>query len=152
MAVAAAAAPPKARVLVRATPVGSALVDVRGHALYLFTADRTRASTCYGACAAAWPPFLTAAKPVAGAGVKQALLGTMKRRDGKLQVTYGGHPLYFFARDAKAGEVNGQGMGGTWFALRATAKRITTQPPATSTTPTATTPGDGGGYGGGYNP
>ena len=149
-AAAAVASPPKAKVLMRTNPVGSALVEVRGHTLYLFTVDRVKTSSCYGACAAAWPPFLTSAKPVAGAGVKQALLGTLKRRDGKLQVTYAGHALYFFAQDAKAGEVTGQGTNSTWYALRASGKRITTQPPGT-TTPAST--GDGGGYdGGGYYP
>jgi predicted lipoprotein with Yx(FWY)xxD motif len=150
-AAAAVAAPPKAKVLMRTTPVGSALVDVRGHTLYLFTIDRAKTSSCYGACAAAWPPFLTSVKPVAGAGVKQALLGTSKRKDGKLQVTYAGHPLYFFAQDAKAGEVNGQGTNSTWFALRPTGKRITTQPPG-ATTPVSTGGGGGGYDGGGYYP
>src|SRR5436190_10405481 len=93
------AAVPRAKVLVRPTPVGHVLVDAHGRSLYIRSLDLSRRSTCYRSCAAAWPPFLTSAKPVAGSGAKQALLGTTKRTDGMLQVTYAGHPLYYSGQD-----------------------------------------------------
>src|ERR1700730_9983522 len=106
VAVPALGAPPRAKVLVRPTSVGSVLVDARGRTLYMRAIDTSHKSTCYGACASAWPPFLTSGKPLAGSGVKQALLGTAKRTDGTLQVTYANHPLYFFGNDTKAGQVS----------------------------------------------
>jgi len=81
----------------RTTKVGKVLVAANGRTLYLFTADKDKKSTCYGQCVGYWPPLI-GAKATVGAGLKASLLGTTKRRGGKLQVTYGGHPLYFFAR------------------------------------------------------
>jgi len=137
----------RAKVLMRSTSAGSVLVDARGHSLYLRSADTSRASTCYAACAVTWPPFLTTAKPLAGAGVKASLLGTAKRRDGKLQVTYAGHPLYFFAKDFKAGQLNGQGTSNVWWLISPVGTKISkgvVPPPGYPTT----TPTDNGGYGG----
>jgi predicted lipoprotein with Yx(FWY)xxD motif len=130
LAAAAVAATRTSTVSLRTTAVGKVLVAANGHALYLFTADRGKKSTCYGHCAGYWPP-LFAAKPTVGAGLKASLLGTTKRKDGKLQVTYAGHPLYFFAQDKKAGQVNGQGFvhfGGSWWVVSAAGKKITTKP------------------------
>jgi predicted lipoprotein with Yx(FWY)xxD motif len=114
----------------RTTAVGKVLVAENGRTLYLFTADKGKKSTCYGQCASFWPP-LTAATPTVGAGMDASLLGTTTRTDGKLQVTYGGHPLYFFAQDKKAGDINGQGFvhfGGTWWVVSAAGAKITTKP------------------------
>ena len=114
----------------RTTKLGKVLVAANGRTLYLFTRDKARKSTCYGQCAAYWPPLI-GAKPTAGSGLKASLLGTTKRRGGKLQVTYGGHPLYFFAQDRKAGDVNGQGFvhfGGAWWVVSAAGKKITVKP------------------------
>jgi predicted lipoprotein with Yx(FWY)xxD motif len=114
----------------RTTKVGKVLVAANGRTLYLFTADKAKKSVCYGQCVGFWPPLI-AAKPTVGAGLKASLLGTTKRRGGKLQVTYGGHPLYFFAQDKKAGDVNGQGFvhfGGTWWVVSAAGKKITVKP------------------------
>ena len=147
VAVPAFAAPPPAKVLIRSTAVGDVLVDTRGRTLYLRTIDGSRKSTCYGSCAAAWPPFITSGPPRAGSGAKQALLGTAKRKDGTLQVTYAGHPLYFFGQDTKAGQMSGQAAAGTWWAVGASGKKIT----KTSTPPATTTGGGYGGYGG-YGP
>jgi predicted lipoprotein with Yx(FWY)xxD motif len=101
------------------TAYGPALVDRRGFALYIFTHDRSAASTCFGACAAAWPPYEITKRPLAaGTGAHGALLGTTPRADGRLQVTYAGHPLYFYVGDARPGEVLCQGVeqfGGTWY-------------------------------------
>ena len=114
----------------RTTKVGKVLVAANGRTLYLFTADKSKKSVCFGQCATYWPP-LFAHTPTAGTGLNASLVGTTKRKDGKLQVTYGGHPLYFFAQDKKAGDVNGQGFvhfGGTWWVVSAAGKRITVKP------------------------
>ena len=83
----------------------------------MLSADRTRKSTCFGACAQAWPPLRASRKPTVGTGLKASKVGTIKRSDGKPQVTYNGHPLYRFVKDTKAGQTNGQGIvafGGRW--------------------------------------
>jgi predicted lipoprotein with Yx(FWY)xxD motif len=134
-------------VQLRATSLGKVLTNARGFALYLYTPDTGRKSTCYGGCAHAWPPLLTKAKPRAGKGVKAKLLGTTKRKDGKLQVTYAGHPLYRYAGDAKAGQTNGQDVGGIWYVVSAAGKEIDKTTSSASTSPgTTTTPDSGGGY------
>jgi predicted lipoprotein with Yx(FWY)xxD motif len=148
VAVPAFAAPPQAKVLVRSTTVGDVLVDARGRTLYLRAVDGPRKSTCYGSCASAWPPDVTSGKPRAGSGVKQALLGMAKRKDGRMQVTYAGHPLYFYGQDAKAGEILGQGTAGIWWVVGASGRKITKSPTPAGTTTTAP---PGGGYGG-YGP
>jgi predicted lipoprotein with Yx(FWY)xxD motif len=146
---AAPASPTHAKVMLRSTSLGRVLVDARGHTLYLFEADRIAKSACYGQCAAVWPPYLTSGSPVAGPGVKAGLLRTAKRRDGKLQLVYAGHPLYFFSGDARAGQVKGEDIehfGGSWYVVGAAGKKIEPAPaPAGGTT--TTTPGYGGGYG-----
>lgn len=151
----------RALVKLRATTLGRVLVAANNRTLYLFEADTGRRSACYGRCAKFWPPLLTTGKPRPGAGVKAALLGTTKRRDGRFQVTYRGHPLYFFVKDAKAGQTLGQGIdgfGAEWYVLDRAGRKVErkaassggeTTPPTTTTSPTTTTP-PGGGYGGGY--
>ena len=94
-----------------------ALVGSNGRTLYLFQADKNGASACTGACAAAWPPDTVTGTPQAGSGVSQALLGTITRPDGTRQVTYNGHPLYYFTADAAAGTARGQAVkafGAEW--------------------------------------
>jgi predicted lipoprotein with Yx(FWY)xxD motif len=102
------------------------LVNSRGLTLYAYAADQRNVSQCADDaqyhCSKAWPPLRTSGKPSAGQGVKAALLGTIKRKDGAPQVTYNGHPLYTDAgaakfslvRDAKPGDANGQGFLGVW--------------------------------------
>jgi predicted lipoprotein with Yx(FWY)xxD motif len=89
---------------------GQVLVGAGGRTLYLFTADTGSQSTCTGACAQNWPPLTTTGSPTAGTGATQSLLGTSTRTDGSVQVTYNGHPLYYFASDTKAGDANGEGV------------------------------------------
>src|SRR4051794_4986076 len=99
---------------------GTFLVDSSGRALYLFEADKGSSSTCNDACAAAWPPLTTSGAPTAGTGVKADLLGTTKRDDGKMEVTYNGHPLYYFAGDSAPGQTKGQGVdgfGAEWYVV-----------------------------------
>jgi predicted lipoprotein with Yx(FWY)xxD motif len=97
--------------------LGTFLTDADGRTLYLFTADRPGVSTCEGGCLEAWPPLLTDGEPVAQGAIDAALLGTLTRADGSVQVTYGGWPLYFFAADAAAGDVAGQGVNDVWFVI-----------------------------------
>src|SRR5713101_115544 len=114
-----------ATVKIASSSLGRILVDSKGITLYDFVKDKGTTSVCYGACAALWPPLLTTGKPVAGPGVRLSLLGTTKRKDGKLEVTYGGHPLYYFVSDRKPGQTTGQGItqfGAPWWALSAAGK------------------------------
>jgi predicted lipoprotein with Yx(FWY)xxD motif len=97
--------------------LGSVLVDSEGMTVYDFTVDNGTKSECYGGCEAAWPPVTTTGKPTAGEGAIASALGTTKRKDGTLQVTYNGHPLYTYASDEAPGEANGQEVEGTWFVL-----------------------------------
>jgi predicted lipoprotein with Yx(FWY)xxD motif len=109
------------------SPLGRILVDSKGITLYDFPPDKGTTSVCYGACAALWPPLLTHGKPVAGPRARTSLLGTTKRKDGKLQVTYGGHPLYYFVSDRKPGQTTGQGVnqfGGPWWVISPAGKEI----------------------------
>jgi predicted lipoprotein with Yx(FWY)xxD motif len=115
------------KVAIAKSRIGTMLVDGKGITLYDFVQDKGTKSTCYGACAALWPPLLTKGKPVAGRGVRAALLGTTKRKDGKLEVTYNGHPLYYFVTDRKPGQTTGQGVnqfGAPWWVLSPAGKEI----------------------------
>jgi predicted lipoprotein with Yx(FWY)xxD motif len=97
---------------------GTYLTDSEGRALYLFAADKSANSTCYSACATLWPPLTTHGTPRAGAGVSAALLATTRRSDGTREVTYKGHPLYYYAGDSHAGQTTGQGVsqfGAKWY-------------------------------------
>jgi predicted lipoprotein with Yx(FWY)xxD motif len=117
----------RTHVKVAKTRLGRIIVDSRGITLYDFVKDKGGKSACYGACAALWPPLITHGKPIAGPGVRRSLLGTTKRKDGKLEVTYGGHPLYYFVSDRKPGQTTGQGVnqfGGPWWVLSAAGKEI----------------------------
>ena len=106
---------------------GRILVDAQGRTLYDFPPDKGTTSVCYGACAALWPPVTTKAKPHAGPGVRASLLGTTKRSDGTLEVTYGGHPLYYYVADRKSGQFSGQGLdqfGAPWWVVSPAGKEI----------------------------
>ena len=119
----------QATVRVGTTSLGKILVDAQGRSLYLFERDAGTKSTCSGGCATAWPPLIAHGKPTAGRGAQAAKLGTVKRDDGSLQVTYGDHPLYLFAGDQGRGQVNGQGstaFGAPWFVLSASGSQIAT--------------------------
>jgi predicted lipoprotein with Yx(FWY)xxD motif len=116
-----------ARIVVAKSRLGTILVDSKGITLYDFVKDKGTTSTCYGACAALWPPLFTKGKPIAGPGVRASLLGTTKRKDGKLEVTYKGHPLYYFVTDRKPGQTTGQGVnqfGAPWWVLSPAGKEV----------------------------
>jgi predicted lipoprotein with Yx(FWY)xxD motif len=113
------------RVKLRDSQFGPVLFDGRDRALYLFTRDPRNKTRCYGACAEAWPPFYAKGRPRAARGVDRSLLGTIKRRDGRRQVTYKGQALYFYVDDPK-GQVLCNDIvefGGTWFAVDADGNR-----------------------------
>jgi len=95
--------------------LGKFLADDQGRTLYLFTNDAKNTSNCYDQCATAWPPLLSAGQPKGADGVNASLLGTTQRKDGTLQVTYNGYPLYYFAADQKPGDVKGQGVKDVWY-------------------------------------
>jgi predicted lipoprotein with Yx(FWY)xxD motif len=98
---------------------GRVIADQRGEAFYLFDKEKGKGSRCYGECAVAWPPVLTKGKPRAGDGTDADLLGTTKRRNGKLQVTYNGHPLYYY-KDDEPGRIlchNVDEFGGLWLVV-----------------------------------
>lgn len=129
-------------VAIKHTSLGNVLVASNGHTLYLFTHDKSGKSSCSGQCASFWPPLTVKAKPTAGAGVKSSLLGWTKRADGRMQVTYAHHPVYFFQQDTKAGQVNGEGIvhfGGSWWALSASGAPVKKSGGGGGSTTTGTT-------------
>jgi predicted lipoprotein with Yx(FWY)xxD motif len=102
------------------------LVDAQGRSLYLFEKDEDGESYCSGACAAVWPALETRSMPTAAGGVDANALGTLKRGDGDMQVTYHGHPLYYYAGDASTpGKTKGQDVeqfGDSWYLVGASGK------------------------------
>jgi predicted lipoprotein with Yx(FWY)xxD motif len=106
---------------------GKVLVDSQGRSVYLFEADTGPKSTCFGACAAEWPPVTTDGEPSAGNGLTASMLGTTKRPDGKTQVTYNGQPLYLFEADKQPGDATGQNVdafGAEWYVLSPTGNKV----------------------------
>ena len=117
-----------ARIATASHGVGTMLVDARGRSVYLWKGDTGKKSMCSGACAQSWPPVTTKGAPKAGGGVKASLLGTTKRSGETTQVTYAGHPLYTFAGDSAAGQLNGHGsnaFGAVWLVVAPNGKAIT---------------------------
>jgi predicted lipoprotein with Yx(FWY)xxD motif len=126
---------------------GTYLTGASGRALYLWVADTNGKSSCSGACAAAWPPLITTGSPVASTGVTAADLGTVTRADGAKQVTYNGHPLYYFVADSKAGMTTGQGsnsFGAKWWLVAPSGAAITA---GASTGATSSSSSGGGSWG-----
>ena len=124
------------------TSLGRILVNSQGRTLYLFGRDSRGKSACSGKCASFWPPLITSGKPRVTSGARAALIGTTRRTDGRLQVTYNHHPLYTFAKDTKAGQTNGEGVnafGGVWDAVSPAGTKIVK--------PNAPSQGGGGAYG-----
>ena len=112
---------------IRSSQFGPILFDGADRALYAFTRDRRgRPSTCYGACAAAWPPYYAKGALRAAPGVKSSLIKTVRRRNGRLQITYNGWPLYYYAHEGPR-EVKCQNVrefGGTWLVQRASGRLV----------------------------
>ncbi len=98
--------------------LGQILADQNGKTLYLITSDTATKISCTGSCAQTWPPLTTTSgKPSTGTGIDASKLGTITRPEGTTQVTYNGHPLYYYSGDKAAGDTNGQGIGGVWFVV-----------------------------------
>jgi len=110
-----------AQLTLRSSEYGKVIFDEHHRVLYLFGADHSATSSCYGVCAAAWPPFLTKGAPGVGSGLNPKLVGTTKRKDGSLQVTYNGHPLYYYSKDmgSKIMCQHANMHGGLWFVVNA---------------------------------
>jgi predicted lipoprotein with Yx(FWY)xxD motif len=107
--------------VVKSSRFGRILFDGRGYVLYGFTADGRNRSNCRGECAAAWPPLIVASRPKAGPGAAARLLGTTRRRGGRLQATYAGKPLYYYVGDRRPGQILCQDVrefGGLWLVIR----------------------------------
>ncbi len=112
-------------ITVRGSEFGRMLFNSQRQAIYVFENDRRDKSACYGDCARAWPPVFSGGEPQAGTGVKRALLGTVRRRSGRRQVTYAGKPLYYYAHEAP-GEVRCHNVdlnGGFWWVIGPDGKR-----------------------------
>ena len=104
---------------------GKFLTGEDGKTLYLFTPDTTTASNCNGDCAASWPPFtLDAGETAEGGDGVTGTFGTIARQDGSKQVTYAGHPLYYYGGDTAAGDVNGEGLFDKWYLVGADGNAI----------------------------
>src|SRR6478672_8093707 len=129
-------------------PVGTYLTDGSGRTLYLFVADTGGKSACSTTCAKYWPPLTTTGSPNAAGTAKAAMLSTITRADGSKQVTYSGHPLYYFAGDAAAGDLKGQGVNGfgaKWWVVSPAGASITMMAGAGGSSPSKTTSSGGGG-------
>ena len=117
----------QAKLQVRKGKLGRYIVDGKGLTLYLFEKDKGGKSACYGSCAKVWAPLLTSGKPMAGSGVTASKVGTTKRKDGALQATYNGHPLYHYDDDHSPGQTKGQGsklFGAEWYVLAPSGSKI----------------------------
>ena len=104
----------------KAGDLGQVIVNSKGMTLYDFHKDKGTKSSCYGACEGFWPPLTTSGEAMAKGGAQASMLGTTERKDGTMQVTYAGHPLYTFVKDEKPGEANGndyKAFGAQWYAL-----------------------------------
>jgi predicted lipoprotein with Yx(FWY)xxD motif len=133
-----------ATISLRTTKLGKVLVNSKGHTLYLFEKDRNGRSACYGKCAQFWPPLLSRGRSSAGVGVKASMLGTTRRSNGSLQVTYNKHPLYTFALDKGAGQTNGEGssnFGAKWYAVSSRGTPVLKPAATTTAASTTTSPG-----------
>jgi predicted lipoprotein with Yx(FWY)xxD motif len=112
------------------TGLGRILVNSGGRTLYMFGKDKNDKSACAGMCAKFWPPLIANGKPRASAGARASLLGTTKRADGRMQVTYKRHPLYTFVKDTKKGQTHGEGLtafGGQWNAVSPAGTKVERQ-------------------------
>ena len=147
----AAAAPAATGVGTAALKPGNALVDGAGRALYLFEADNGTTSNCSGQCAQIWPPLLVGGMaPMPSGDVQAALLGTTTRADGAKQVTYNGHPLYYFMGDKAPGDARGQGInrfGGGWYVVDPAGNKIDPDDAAPAQAPPPAPAPAAGGYG-----
>jgi predicted lipoprotein with Yx(FWY)xxD motif len=136
-------------VSVRQTSLGKTLTGANGHTLYLFRGDRPGVSNVSSAGLAVWPAFSPTAKPRVTGGASSTLLSTVTRPGGSRQLTYNGHPLYYYVGDKHAGDARGQGLnefGALWYVLSPSGRAVTARPQTTTTNSTQPT----GAYSSGY--
>lgn len=134
---------------IRSTSLGKTLVDANGRTLYLFEGDRANISTLSSAGAAVWPRFVSSGPVKAGNGVQAALIGTTTNPTGVKQVTYQGHPLYYYVGDSSPRSTRGQGLnefGALWYVLGPSGNAITSAPSTSAAAPAAPAPAGGYGY------
>ncbi len=115
--------------------------------VYLFEADTGTTSSCTGACATVWPPVTTSGHPRASGGAASRLLGTVKRPGGTMQVTYKGHPLYYYTQDSSKGQTNGEGskgFGGDWYLVQPTGANLEPHAGSSSSPSPSPSPASGG--------
>ena len=133
---------------------GRVLVDQQGQSVYLFEKDESGESYCNSACAAVWPPVATSTAPSAGAGIQSGALGTIKRDDGDMQVTYHGHPLYYYAADASTpGKTKGEDVeqfGSSWYLVSGRGEPVEPESGSDSNSGSGGSNRGSGGGGGGY--
>ncbi|MGH2858040.1 MAG: COG4315 family predicted lipoprotein [Solirubrobacteraceae bacterium] len=149
-ATATAAAATGAAISVRHGSDGAYLTGASGRALYLWMADSRGHSRCSGACAQVWPPVLSKNKPIAGHGAVAADLGTIARSGGQRQVTYNGHPLYYYVADSRAGSITGEGsngFGAKWWLVSPSGAAITHGHSGTAASGGSSGSSGGGGWG-----
>jgi predicted lipoprotein with Yx(FWY)xxD motif len=123
---------PSISIGVASSKLGNIMVDDKGLSLYMFTPDARNVSNCEAACLTAWPPIMlgkddTLADVELTGGLRRSLLGVAMRENGSRHVTYNGWPLYYWFRDAKAGDVLGQWVGNVWFVLSPDGAPISTR-------------------------
>jgi predicted lipoprotein with Yx(FWY)xxD motif len=151
---AAGSSSPTATVDVHTSNGTSFLTDSAGRSLYLWVPDSRTMSTCAGACATAWPPLTVKTTPTAGTGATASDLATITRTDGSKQVTYAGHPLYYFAGDKAPGQTNGEasnGFGAPWYLVAPTGQQVTNLMAAPAPSSTAPASSSGSNAGGGWS-
>jgi len=119
----------------KSTSLGTILMTGSGRTLYLFGKDTGPKSMCSGACAANWPPFTATKKPTVSGGASSADISLIRRSDGKMQVAYNGHPLYFYSGDSSSGQTNGQGLsafGAQWWTVSRGGLKVVAKPSSSS--------------------
>ena len=141
------AGPANAAISVQQTSLGKTLTDANGRTLYLFAADKPDVSTLSAAGRAFWPPFTSAIKPSAKSGARVGEIGTVTGATGAGQVTYNGHPLYYFVGDHNPGQTSGQALnqfGARWYVLSPSGAAITS---AANASAQSSSTGGGSAYG-----
>jgi predicted lipoprotein with Yx(FWY)xxD motif len=136
-------------VIAKSTSLGKVLTDGSGRTLYLFEKDSGPKSQCSGACATNWPPFTSATKPGVSGGATGSDVTLINRSGGAMQVTYNGHPLYYYVGDKSAGDLNGQGInafGASWFVLSPGGSKVSGKPSSPGGSSSSGGKGSYGGY------
>jgi predicted lipoprotein with Yx(FWY)xxD motif len=134
------------------TSLGTFLTDSTGRSLYVFAADTGGTSTCTGACALVWPPFLQSSGQTVSAsgGAQSSMFSTTTRPDGTTQVTYNNQPLYYYTGDTSPGNTNGEGIssfGANWYLVQPSGTPLQSgASPQPSSQPSSSAPVSGTGY------